>query len=166
MDVTGDELAGVVDLFGALTRPELCQALVELAYRHGEDTDPSAFEDDVDAALDSYRLVAADPSAVDGASGVEDEDVTLLVPGPVAFPELPDEATDLPHIMDVPDRSLDRATVGERVQARFRTDAEMAIASGDDDRVRQLLDVSYELEVWGPVDVDDARARLDDALQS
>jgi hypothetical protein len=30
--------------------------------------------------------------------------------------------------------------------------------------MRELLDVSYELEVWGPVDLASARERLDDAL--
>ena len=61
MNVTGDELAGVVDLFGGLTRAELGQALVELAFKRGEETVSEAFEADLDAAVDSYHLVACKP---------------------------------------------------------------------------------------------------------
>ena len=51
MDVSGDELAGVADLFGGLTRAELGQALVELAFRDGADRERQDFADDIDAAL-------------------------------------------------------------------------------------------------------------------
>jgi len=154
MDVSGDELAGVVDLFDALTRPELGQALVELAFKDGEDREPADFADDIDAALASYQLVAEAP----------DDEETLLVPGPVAFPELPEHATDLPHIMDVPSRTVDRADLAEGVERRFRTDTARAVDAGDSERIEELLDVSYELELWGPVDLAAARDRLDDAL--
>jgi len=155
MEVTGDELAGIVDLFDALTREELGRALVELAYKDGEDLDPSAFDADVDAAVESYHLVAHDPA---------EGDETLLVPGPVAFPELPEGASDLPHIMGVPGRSIDREALGETAEKRFRTDTARAVADGDEERIAELLDVSYELEVWGPVELSTARERLDDAL--
>ena len=49
-----DEVAGVVDLFGALSREEATMALSELAYRRGGD----APEGDVDAALAAFALVA------------------------------------------------------------------------------------------------------------
>ena len=34
------------------------------------------------------------------------------------------------------------------------------MAEGDDERIDLLLDVSYDLEVWAPVDVSDVRGRL------
>jgi len=155
MDLTGDELAGIVDLFGALTRAELGQALVELAFKQGEDRDSADFEDAIDDAIESYHLVAADR-----------EGETLLVPGPTAFPALPDDADDLPHIMDVEERTVDRADLAPAVEQQFREETAAAVADGDTERIEQLLDASYELEVWGPVDLAAARERLDDALQS
>lgn len=155
MDVSEDELAGVVDLFGALTREELGRALVELAYKRGEDTEPAAFDADVEAAVESYHLVAVDP---------DDAAERLYVPGPVAFPTLPDAATDLPHILDVDDRSVDRDLLGEAARSRFEADADRAIDTGDTERIEQLLDVSYELELWASVDLTAARDRLDGAL--
>jgi len=163
MDVTGDELAGIVALFGALGREELGRALVELAFKRGEDLDPAAFDADVDAAIESYHLVAAGRDAVEPADDLP-ADGDVLVPGPVAFPELPDGATDLPHILDVPDRTVDRDVLGDAVSVRFRADAEAAVSAGDEERAETLLDVSYELDVWAPVDVEDARARLNDVV--
>lgn len=155
MDVTGDELAGVVDLFGALTREELGQALVELAYKQGEDCDPSTFDPDVDDAIETYHLVSVDSSD----SGEE-----WIFPGPVAFPELADGATDLPHIMAIEQRSIDRERLGEAGKAQFTQDTDEAVTAGETERIEQLIDVSYELEVWAPVDVAAERGRLDDAL--
>jgi hypothetical protein len=155
MELRGDELAGVADLFGGLTRDELGRALVELAYKRGEDCEPDAFAEDVTAALSSYHLVAFEPP---------DRDEPLLVPGPVAFPALPEGATDLPHIMDVPDRPIDRDAVGVAAAERLRSEADGAIARGDADRIAELLDVSYEFEAWAPVDLGVAREQLDDAL--
>lgn len=156
MDLTRDELAGVVDLFDALTRAELEQALVELAFKQGENRDPADFEADIEAAIDTYHLVSFEFSEDSEAS-------TLVVPGPVAFPELPENATDLPHILDVETRSLNREKLGEAAEAQFRADTARAVADGDDERVAELLDVSYELDVWAPVDLSDARERLDNA---
>lgn len=159
MDVSGDELAGVVDLFGALTRAELGQGLVELAFKRGEEIDADAFADDVDAALRSYHLVAVEEADHDLAVSS-----AVLLAGPVAFPELPEGAADLPHIMDVSERDVDRTTAATAAAAAFRADAATAVDSDDRERVTALLDVSYELEAWGPVDLADARERLDDAL--
>lgn len=179
MDVSGDKLAGVVDLFDALTRTELCEALAELAFKAGEEHDPAAFDSAVDEALRSYHLVAVDDAGqVGGAEGTSDEGGTsdgdassdgggsadpLLVPGPVAFPTLPEGATDLPHILDVPERSVAREAAGRAAEERFRADAASAVGAGDAERIATLLDVSYELEAWAPVDLDAARARLDAA---
>jgi len=90
-----DELAGVVDLFGALSHPELEEALEEYAFR---------------------------------------QDV------------------------EVPEGLVEEAL------ERYRADVDAAVEAGTDDEIRRLLDVSYDLEAWGPVDVADARERLDAAL--
>jgi hypothetical protein len=175
MDLSGDDLAGVVDLFGAVTRTELREGLAELAFKRGEDHDPGAFEPVVDDALDSYHLVAVDAGAGDGsgtgtgtgtrtrAESSDGASEPLLVVGPVAFPTLPEGAADLPHILEVPDREVDRGVAGRAAEERFRADAASAIETGDDGRVATLLDVSYELEAWGPVDLSGARSRLDSA---
>ena len=199
---TTDDLAGVVDLFGVLTRQELEEALSELAYRRGEEV-PEGIVDD---SLDGFTLVAvegpvgdghddrdrgAGEGGANGASGaeevdagetedadaseteeaedddaIEDVDVsteTVLAAGPTAFPSLPEGAEDLPHIMDVPERAVDRERVSRAAEARLRTEAAQAVAAGDDERVQELLDVSYDLEAWGGVDLAGVRTRLDAA---
>jgi hypothetical protein len=153
--VTGDELAGVVDLFGALTREELGDALGELAFKRGEEVDEAAAEAAVDDAIAGYYLVAVDR---DGT--------TLLAPGPVAFPTLPDGAEDLPHILDVPTRTVDRDALAEAAERQLRADAARAVDADDDERIERLLDVSYDLETWGSTDVSGVRSRLDDALEN
>jgi hypothetical protein len=147
---TPDELAGIVDLFGALTREELGSACSELAYRRGEDPP----EDAVEAALSEFALVRFD------ADGEDDE---LLAPGPAAFPTLPEGAEDLPHILDVETRSVDRATVARAAEERLRTEAAQAVTAGDTERADELLDISYDIEAWGGVDLSGVRDRLDDA---
>jgi len=155
MDVTGDELAGVVELFGGLTRAELAQGLAELAFKQGEEYDPEAFEAVIDEAVAGYHLISLEPG------DVEDTDAPVLVAGPAAFPELPEGARDLVHILDVEERGIDRETAGRRAAERFRADAAQALDAGDDDRIATLIDVSYELETWGGVDLADVRDRLD-----
>ncbi|MFC6992233.1 hypothetical protein ACFQH3_11025 [Haladaptatus sp. GCM10025707] len=150
MDLRHDELAGVVDLFTALTREELTTALAELAYRQG--TEDAVFTDQIDAAVERYFLVE-----------FERDGTAYLTPGPVAFPELPDGGEDLPHILDVELREIDRSAIATPVEARFRRDAAAAVNAGDDERILHLLDVSYDLEAWGPVDLDAARDLLDEA---
>lgn len=161
LDVDGDALAGVVDLFGALTRPELERGLEELAYKRGaEPPDPGV----VDRAVERYALVTYRPDGGDGERAGSGGDAELLVPGPAAFPSLPPGAEDLPHIMDVPTRSVDREAVGRAVEERFRADVARALASEDGALVDRLLDVSYDLDAWG-LDLADLRARLDDARE-
>ena len=143
---TPDEVAGVVDLFGALSRAELETALSELAYRRGED--PA--EGDVDAALSAFALV-----------GVDRDDDRLLVPGPTAFPELPEGAEDLPHILDAEGRTPDREPVVDAALARFREAAVRAATREDAARAAELVDVSYDLEAWGVRDLSGLRDRLD-----
>jgi len=103
MNCTGDDLAGVVDLFGGLSREDLAAALVELAFKQGEDTEPSAFESDIDSALRAYELVELEPDA----------ETSLLVAGPAAFPRIPEAAADLHHILDAQQRAIDRAEAGD-----------------------------------------------------
>ena len=202
---TTDDLAGVVDLFGVLTREELEEALSELAYRRGEEVP----EGTVDDAIDGFALVAVEGSVgaghvehdrgagegdanggseaangereADDVDTSEDENVdasededhdsvdvdapteTVLATGPTAFPSLPEGAEDLPHIMDVTERTVDRGRVSRAAEARLRREAAHAVAAGDDERVRELLDVSYDLEAWGGVDLGGVRTRLDAA---
>lgn len=150
---TLDELAGIVDLFGALTRAELETALEELAFKQGREADAAALSAAVDDAVDAYYLVAHDR-----------DERTLLSVGPVAFPTLPPDAEDLPHIMDVETRAVDRGVLAERVESRLRAEAARAVQAGDDARAAHLLDVTYDIEAWAPVDVGDIRARLDAAI--
>jgi hypothetical protein len=164
---TYDELAGVVDLFGALTRDELHRALEELAYKQGKGTDETALSAAVEDAVAEYYLVEYAGDAGDGVrdDGVVDDDATFLTVGPVAFPTLPPNAEDLPHILDIDRRAVDRETLGEQVHERLLGDAARAVNANDTARIDHLLDVSYDLEAWAPVDVAEARARLDEALQ-
>jgi hypothetical protein len=149
MEPTGDELAGIVDLFGALSRAELERALDELAFKRDVET-PAP--ETVDAAVASYHLV------------VVDEESGLLAVGPTAFPTVPEGGRDLPHILDVPDREVDRGALVEAVERRFRADAATAVEAGDDERIAELLDLSYDLDAWGAVDLSGARERLADSV--
>jgi hypothetical protein len=154
LDVDPDDVAGVVDLFSALSREELDQALEELAYKQGVDPpDPAV----VELALQRYVLVAYDPD------DAEDDD-RLLVPGPSAFPTLPEGAADLPHIMEVPTRVAGREAVERAAETRFRGDVARAVADEDEQLVTRLLDVSYDLDAWG-LEMAELRARLDDARE-
>ena len=154
MNISGDELAGVVNLFGALTRDELGTGLAELAFKQGEVYDPDGFGSDIERALEGYHLVELD-------ADVADTDGPVLVPGPGAFPALPPDAADLLHILEVEPRDIDRATAGVASLDRFRADAAAAVDSGEPGRVERLLDLSYELEAWADVDLSAEREQLD-----
>jgi hypothetical protein len=173
VNATGDELAGVVDLFGALTPAELGQAIEEVAFKRGEN-DP---EIRIEAAIDDYRLVAierdeptedGDRKDDQGASGADGwvSDNTLLVAGPTAFPTLPAGAEDLPHILSIESRTVAPERMAAAVERRYRTEAARAVAEGDRETITDLLDVSYALESWGPsLDLATARTRLDEASE-
>lgn len=160
MDVSADEIAGVVDIFTAVTRAELGRGLSELAFKRGENCDPDAFESEIDAALSTYHLVAVEAKE----AGIDVEDA-VLVAGPVAFPELPSGATDLPHILDVGERTIERATAAEAAKRRFEREAATAVNDDDGTMVAALLDASYELEAWGNVDLAGVRSRLEAATE-
>ncbi len=155
-EATHDELAGVVDLFAALTREELEQALVELAYRQGDDVREEAVAAAIAEATREYYLVELPAAAVTGKV----DSAEALVVGPVAFPTLPPDGEDLPHILDVPTRSVDRAAAVETVVDQLRRDGATAVDEGDAERAAHLADVTYDLEAWGPVDLSETRDRL------
>lgn len=174
-EATHDELAGIVDLFEALTRDELRQALVELAYRRGADVREEIAAEAVAEAVREYYLVALPASAVDGDVDVDEslrdslasqnaersgDAEEALVVGPVAFPMLPGEGEDLPHILDIPDRAVDHAAAAEHVAGRLREEAETAVEAGNEDRASTLVDVTYDAEAWGSVDLGATRERL------
>ena len=157
MDATADELAGVVDLFGGLTRPELERALSEAAFRaDGQSVDESALETAIDDALESFALVRYERPHQNAQP--------LFVAGPTAFPSVPPHAEDVPHILDVDPRNPDRDALGETARKQFGEQLEAAIDAGDDDRIEHLLDVSYDLEAWAPIDLATERHRLEAAI--
>jgi hypothetical protein len=160
LDLSLDEVAGVADLFGGLTRTELAEALEELAFRRGVEPPP---DDRIDQVVRAYSLV--EYPREDGEHDDGEAADSLLVPGPSAFPTLPDGAADLPHILDIDSRSVDRERLGRAVEERFRGDVARAVADEDETLVERLLDVSYDLETWGPVELGDLRERLDDARE-
>jgi|AntRauTorckE6833_2_1112554.scaffolds.fasta_scaffold01624_8 hypothetical protein len=184
-----DDLAGVVDLFGWLTRAELAGALSELAFKQRAEVDDDAIAAAIDVAVAEYALVPAPPAALaegdgtgtgdtsragagnaptdvaDPDDGLDADDVALAV-GPAAFPSLPDGAADLPHILDVPDREVDREKLSEAVLARLSEDAVAAISDGDADRLAVLADVTYDIEAWAPVDAGPIRERIVAELDS
>lgn len=155
MILDGDELAGLADQFGALTRAELRRAVEEVAFREGEAVDDETVRAAVARAEDRLRLVA-----------VEDDE-ELLVAGPGALPTLPAGADSLPQILEVPERSVERAAVAEAAESRLREAAARAVDAGDRERVAALLDATYDLEAWAPeTDASTVRTRLDDALDT
>ncbi|ESS05120.1 MAG: hypothetical protein A07HR67_00100 [uncultured archaeon A07HR67] len=163
-----DDLAGVVDLFAWLTREELSRAFSELAFKQRTTLDADAIDEAIDVAVAEYALVPAPPDAVsvgggerdvDGPAGDGRDDEPLAV-GPAAFPSLPDGAADLPHILDLPDRAVDRAVLSEAVRERLSTDAVAAITEDDTARLEVLADVTYDIETWAPVDAAPIRERI------
>ena len=160
MDATADELAGVVDLFGGLTRSELERALAELAFRtDGSSVDEEDLEAAIEAALSSFAIVRYEPAAGNSPGG------PLFVAGPTAFPSPPDHAEDLPHILEVEHRSIERERVGEQTRDRYVAAVSDALEAGDRERIEELLEGSYDIEAWAPIDLEDERDRLADALE-
>lgn len=153
MDLDQDDLAGVLDLFGGLTSDELDRALEEMAFRAGDpEDDPGT--DLLTAAEDEFVVVEIE----------RDDGKTWYFPGPTAFPTVPEAAQDLPQILDLARRSIDREALGRAAVQRFRAEAARAVNEGDEDRMGALVDLSYEIEAWAPVDVSSVRDRLDDAM--
>lgn len=158
MSTTHDELAGVVDLFGALTRSELTRALDELEFKRGEAVDETALQSNIETAVDAYVLVEYEPA------GTDEGGETRLTVGPTAFPTLPSNAEELPHILDYERRSVDRDRLAEQVRERLTADAEAVVEAGDTDRAEKLVDVSYDIEAWAAVEARGIRSRLEPLL--
>ena len=121
------------------------------------------------SSTSSGRLPAGNlyrPAGNSRSSDHDAADTPLILVGPAAFPDIPEGAEDLPHILDLPSRELGRETVATGAEQRFREDAAKAVRAGDDDRIAELLDVSYDLEAWGPVALASARALLDEATHA
>jgi hypothetical protein len=153
MEPTPDELAGVADLFSALTRAEFRRAIENVAARQGTEFDPADLDERIEAARREYYLVEV---ARDGEE--------VFAPGPAALPTLPEHGEDLPHMMDVPERDVDPADLAAAVEARLEADADAAIEDGDVARLRTLLDVCYDAETWGAVEVAALRERIAGAI--
>ncbi|MFB6198794.1 MAG: hypothetical protein ABEI52_11090 [Halobacteriaceae archaeon] len=139
-----DKLSGIVDAFGALEREELRNASRELAFKKGVDFNPDVHRECVERALDEYVLVELDG---------------LLIAGPTAFPDLPDGGDDLPHILEVSYRDIDRESFYSTIEQRFRSDAANAIQTESIPKCRKLIDMSYDLSDWG-IKTDTIRDRL------
>ncbi|MFB6124718.1 MAG: hypothetical protein ABEJ59_02000 [Halanaeroarchaeum sp.] len=146
MDLDADELAGIVDLFGVLARPALRDAVTELAFREGEPPDEETVDAAIDEAVDEFALLQ-----------FQLEGEPTLVPGPTAFPVLPEGAEDLPHILDVERREVDRSILAEPVRTRLEAAAREV---ADPERAADLIDVTYDAETWTDVDLADVRDRL------
>lgn len=149
MDPTPDELAGMADLFGGLAREELHTAIEDLAARAGTPFDARSAAHRIDEAVEAFYLVE-----------VEADGETVLSPGPAALPTLPDYGADLPHLLDVDERSIDRGDRAHAAEERLRAAAARAVNEADPDRAAALLDVCYELDAWAGVDTGTIRAHL------
>ena len=156
-----DDLAGIVDLFGWLTRRELSEALSELAFKRRAEVDEAAIDAAINLAVAEYALVPAPEGALSGDDEADEPaDGSALAVGPAAFPTLPEGAEDLPHILDIPDRSVDREALADAVLERLRREAVDAIDDGDANRLETLADVTYDVEAWAPVGVGPVRTRI------
>lgn len=146
MELSGDELAGIVDQFGALRPSTLRRAIHEAAFRAGEDLEQETIQTWIDEAHAKFTLLS-----------VELDDGEYVVPGPRAFPTVPAEATDLPHVLDVDSVQVP----GDAIETGVRNKL-AAAASGveDPDRVEELIDVTYDAEAWAGTDLADVRDRL------
>lgn len=159
-----DELAGVLDLFGALNEPEFVRAINEVAFRAGRDVDDDALAGRVDAAARSFHVVRVDAEAVPEVVPALDDAHAAYVPGPRAWPEEPPHGEDLPHILDVDPRHVDRRALAGRVRQQLRAGIERAAGTGDAARLHDLLDVTYDVETWASIDLADTRGLADGAL--
>jgi len=161
-----DELAGVLELFGALTESEFERAVKEVAFRAGREVDDATVAERVNAAAASFHVVRVEASAVEHVVPAFDGTEAAYVPGPRAWPTEPEHAEDLPHILDVRPRDVDRTALAGRVRQQLRTTVEQAAARGDADRLQEVLDVTYDVETWADVDLADTRGLVDGALSN
>ncbi|ERG96451.1 hypothetical protein [Haloquadratum walsbyi] len=178
-----DEIAGIVNLFGTLTHNTLDNAIVELAFRRGIETEPEMRQSMIATAIDQYRVVAypsigdennattnSDLNAAGSANEINEVAMNRLAPGPTAFPTLPAHAEDLPRILETDGQEIDYEAATRAVVNRLRDDATRAIANNDTELITYLLDITYDIETWAGTTPDntnsvaDLRHRLDSAL--
>ncbi|MDZ7849302.1 MAG: hypothetical protein U5K70_00300 [Halodesulfurarchaeum sp.] len=151
MELSGDQLAGIVDQFGALSPPEMRRAIRETAFRAGVDLDEETIEEWIDQAQADFSLLK-----------VELDGDPLVVPGPRAFPEVPESAGDLPHVLDVDPRTVPEETLETGLRNRL---AAKTATIEDPDRAHDLIDVTYDAEAWAGIDLGDVRERLADLAE-
>lgn len=141
--LTGDVLAGIAGLFGGLARPELREACTEVLYRaEGERVGDAAIDAALGRAIDEHRL-----HEVDGRD--------LVIPGPAAFPELPEFAEDLPVLLDVEEREVDRERAATDLVESLADELE---AGAGPARRRTIEQLSYDIEAWANVDASALRS--------
>ncbi|MFP4530737.1 MAG: hypothetical protein ACLFNC_05535 [Halodesulfurarchaeum sp.] len=146
MELSGDELAGIADQFGALSPAQLRRAIRETAFRAGAEPTEATIEDWIEEAKAEFSLLTVD---LDGDP--------LVVPGPRAFPEVPAAASDLPHVLEVEPRTVPEEALETGLRNRL---AARAAAVDDPDRAHDLIDVTYDAEAWAGIDLGDVRDRL------
>ncbi len=135
--LTGDVLAGITSLFGGLTRAELREACTELLYKaEGERAPEAAIDAALERAIEEHRLHELDERG-------------LLIPGPAAFPELPEFAEDLPVLLDIEEREVDRERAAVALVESLGEELE---AGADPARQRTIAQLSYDIEAWANVD--------------
>ncbi|MFB6300905.1 MAG: hypothetical protein ABEH65_11660 [Halobacteriales archaeon] len=162
MTPTHDELAGIVDLFGGLTRAQLRDAVEELAFKQGESVEQGDLDDRIDRACRGYYLLAVPAETI---SDRPDEASPLLVPGPVALPSLPTYGEDLPHIMDPDQQLIPIEAKAAALREQLEADVQAAVEDEATTRAETLLDVCYAAESWGPVEIEDLQRSLQDLLE-
>ena len=148
---TLDELVGAVDLFGGLSREVLVGGFQYIGARMGDDVDIKVLNLRIDEAIEKYYLV-------------EVADRGLLVAGPSALPELPEGGEDLPHLILVGEREINREEVEKSVVKKIDKEIEIAISEKDRSRIESLLDVCYDFEIWAEVDAGGIRKKLEMAI--
>ena len=148
MELDIDEIAGILGRFGGLTREELDTALEEVAFRRGEDAPPRS----------SIETQLTDGEQAGAIVRTEVADATLLVPGPAAFPVEPAGAEDLPHILDITPREIDRRLIASSLIDDIKQEITTA---PNQSRRKTLLDLSYDIEAWSGIDAASLREQLD-----
>ena len=143
-----DQLAGITGLFGGLTRDELRESCSELVYlASGESLSQERCDSWIDDALESFHLVES-----------EIENGRVLISGPTAFPRVPSGAEDLPHILDIEPRSIDRDETATHLVDVLEAEVTPDLS---EDRAAELVALTYDLESWADVDAESIRDMIE-----
>lgn len=139
--ISNDELAGIVGMFGALTRSELKRAVTELTFKQtGERPGDQQIATMIKDALETWHLVT-----------YETGESRFLLPGPAAFPTLPPLAEDLHMMLEIEARDIERTEIAEMLL----DDLENAHAEGIS--MDTLTQLSYDIEAWADIDASSLR---------